>query len=89
MTYVNMHDAKTNLSKLVEALVSGAEQEITISRNGKPAVTMRAVSTNRLPRKLGLANGRFTLVEDFDRDDALIQKMFEDGADPYGEKLER
>ncbi len=89
MTAVNMHDAKTNLSKLVEALVSGAEKEITISRNGKPAVKMTAIEPSREPRKLGLAKGRFVLVDDFDRDDALIQRMFEEGADPYGEKLAR
>ena len=89
MISVNMHDAKTNLSKLVEALVSGAEQEITISRNGKPAVKMTAVSSDRPKRQFGFAKGRYTLVDDFDRDDVLIQNMFEEGADPYGEKFDR
>jgi len=58
MPSVNMHDAKTRLSKLVEALVSGAEKEITIARNGKPAVRMTAVTSERPKRRLGLATYR-------------------------------
>ena len=38
MTTVNMLEAKTSLSKLVEAVESGAETEIIIARNGKPAL---------------------------------------------------
>ena len=37
MTIVNMLDAKTNLSKLVDAVERGEETEIIIARNGKPA----------------------------------------------------
>ncbi|TPG20379.1 type II toxin-antitoxin system prevent-host-death family antitoxin [Sphingomonas koreensis] len=90
MPSVNMHEAKTNLSKLVEALVSGSEQEITISRNGKPAVRMTAVASERPKRRLGLAKGKFTFDHDeSDRLDAEVQKLFEESADPFGEKLQR
>ena len=61
MPSVNMHEAKTHLSKLVEALVSGNETEITISRNGKPAVKMTAVANDRPKRRFGLAKGRVHL----------------------------
>lgn len=89
MPTVNMHDAKTNLSKLVEALVSGTEREVVIARNGKPAVRMVPVEPVRAPRRLGLAKGKF----DFDYDafqalDAEVQRLFEEGADPFGEKLQ-
>jgi prevent-host-death family protein len=82
MTTVNMHEAKTNLSKLVEALVSGNAEEVTISRNGRPAVVMTAVKKDRPKRKFGFAKGRF----DFDFDafqalDAEVQKMFDEGID--------
>ena len=40
MTTVNMLDAKTRLSRLVEAVESGAETEIIIARNGKPAAVI-------------------------------------------------
>ncbi len=57
MTKVNMLEAKTNLSKLVEAVESGREPEIILARNGKPVA--RIVPIEQEPRKLGLAEGRF------------------------------
>ena len=78
MTTVNMLEAKTNLSKLVEAVESGQEQEIIIARNGKPAVRLVPISEPP-PRRLGLAKGLFVLPDDFDADNEEIAKMF------YGE----
>jgi antitoxin (DNA-binding transcriptional repressor) of toxin-antitoxin stability system len=80
MTHVNMHEAKTQLSRLVEALVSGREREITISRNGQPAVRMTAIGDERPKRKFGFAKGQF----DFDYDafqalDADVQELFDEG----------
>lgn len=60
MPIVNMLDAKTNLSKLVDAVESGAEREVIIARNGKPAAKLVAVETE--PAKLeplGFLNGKF------------------------------
>ena len=57
MTKVNMLEAKTNLSKLVEAVESGRETEIILARNGKPVA--RIVPILQEPRKLGLAHGEF------------------------------
>lgn len=48
MPVVNMLDAKTNLSKLVDAVESGAEDEVIIARNGKPAAKLVAVTTQIL-----------------------------------------
>jgi len=81
VTTVNVHEAKTHLSRLIEALVSGREREITIARNGIPAVTMTAAQPARKPRVLGIGKGIYTLVDDFDRDDELIARMFEGEAD--------
>ncbi|MEZ5863323.1 MAG: type II toxin-antitoxin system prevent-host-death family antitoxin [Geminicoccaceae bacterium] len=56
MHTVNMLEAKTQLSKLVEAVESGAEAEIVIARNGKPAaklVPIASVVTAR--RELGFS----------------------------------
>ena len=90
MPSVNMHEAKTNLSKLVEAVVSGAEPEIIISRNGVPAVKLVPAMPKREPRKLGLAKGKFVFDdEESDRLDAEITRLFEESADPYGDKLPR
>lgn len=48
---VNMHEAKTHLSKLVERVEGGAE--IVISRAGKPAAKLVPVPQKLGPRKLG------------------------------------
>lgn len=78
MSTVNMLEAKTNLSRLVEAVESGAEDEIVIARNGRPAARLVAVKqTTDVSRRIGLAKGRFKVPDDFDRDNDLIRKMFE------------
>ena len=79
MTTVNMLEAKTSLSKLVEAVESGAESEIIIARNGKPAAKL--VSIDAEPKKkirLGLARGKYPPLdyEAFQALDADIEKMF-------------
>lgn len=76
MSTVNMLEAKTNLSKLVEAVESGAEKEIIIARNGKPAAKLVPI-----PRKrLGLLEGKYPdfSLEEFNESDAEIQRMFEE-----------
>lgn len=82
-----MHEAKTNLSKLVEAIASGTEQEITISRSGVPAAKLVAVGPK--PRKkFGFAKGRFAFEDEaFSRLDAEVQWLFKESADPMGDKL--
>lgn len=45
MSVVTMVDAKSNLSRLVEAIESGAEQEVIITRSGKPAARIVALAT--------------------------------------------
>ncbi len=57
MTTVNMHEAKSSLSRLVEAVESGAECEIIIARNGKPAARRVAIRTGSSGKRLGVARG--------------------------------
>jgi prevent-host-death family protein len=80
MGHVNMLDAKTNLSKLVEQVESGAAKEIIIARNGKPAaklVPVRVVTPKG--KRLGVAAGLYPDIslEDFNAMDAEIEAMFE------------
>jgi prevent-host-death family protein len=79
MSTVNMLEAKTRLSKLVEAVESGAEAEIIIARNGKPAAKL--VPLDAVPKKkrrLGLLAGKYPPMdfEGFQAMDAEIEKMF-------------
>jgi prevent-host-death family protein len=84
MTKVNMLEAKTNLSRLVEAVESGRESEIVIARNGKPVA--RLVPIDQTDRKLGLAEGLFTFdYEAFRAADKDIQEIM----DARWERFER
>ncbi|MEX0954500.1 MAG: type II toxin-antitoxin system prevent-host-death family antitoxin [Rhizobiaceae bacterium] len=79
MSTVNMLEAKTKLSKLVEAVESGAEDEIIIARNGKPAAKL--VPLDAAPKKkirLGLLAGKYPPMdfEAFQAMDAEIEAMF-------------
>lgn len=62
---VNMHDAKTNLSRLVAAVESGEAEEIEIARAGH--VVARIVPPRaRSARKPGYWSGRVNIHADFD-----------------------
>lgn len=77
MTIVNMLDAKTQLSKLVEAVESGAEEEIIIARNGTPAARLVPIKV-RAGRRLGIAQGKYAdfSLEEFNAMDEKIAAMF-------------
>ena len=76
---VNMHEAKTHLSKLVERVEAGAE--IVINRAGKPAAKLVPVEEKKLgPRQLGGWKGKFELPsdEEWEEMDREIEQLFEE-----------
>ena len=80
MPIFNMHEAKTQLSRLVERAKAG--EEIVIAQNGKPAVKLVKADPQMLePRPLGLGRGKivFELPDDFFEEDEEFIKLFEDG----------
>lgn len=60
----NMHDAKSNLSRLVDEAAAG--REIIIAKAGKPAARLVALDSGRRPIRLGVGAGRFAVPDDFD-----------------------
>ncbi len=60
---VNIHEAKTNLSRLIERVQQG--EEIIISTAGKPVARLTALDTSDKPRKLGVLKGKLVLTDDF------------------------
>lgn len=78
MRTVNMLDAKTNLSRLVEAVESGDEAEILIARNGKPVARLTAVKRD-ISRRIGVAEGEFEVPDDIDRYNDEIAELFSAG----------
>lgn len=61
---VNIHEAKTHLSRLVEEVAGG--EEIVIAKAGKPVARLTAPGRGRKQRKLGWLSGRLVVPEDFD-----------------------
>lgn len=64
MTTVNVHEAKTQLSKLIEAVEAG--QEVIIARAGKPVARLMPLEASKPRRRLGLLAGQLTVPDDFD-----------------------
>lgn len=62
MTAVNIHEAKTHLSRLVDQAVAG--EEVIISKSGRPLVKLVPV-TGTAERRLGLLAGRIRVPDDF------------------------
>ena len=76
---INMLDAKTSLSKLLQALESGAESEFIIARNGRPAarrVPLGEAQSDR-SRRIGVAKGRFAVPDDIARSNPEASELFE------------
>ena len=61
---VNIHDAKTRFSRLVDAAARG--EEIIIAKAGKPVAKLGPLGPVLRPKRLGLLAGHFALPEDFD-----------------------
>jgi prevent-host-death family protein len=80
MQTVNIHEAKTHLSRLVAAIKSGSEAEVIIAQNGIPAA--RLVPINKKPKiKWGLAKGKFVVPDNIDALNPEIEALFNGSKD--------
>ncbi len=78
MLTVNIHEAKTNLSRLIEQAARG--EAFIIAKAGKPLVRVVPVEAPAVPRRLGFLAGAFDVPDDFDTmGQAEIEHLF-DGA---------
>ena len=78
MRTFNMHEAKTHLSRLVEAAANG--EPFIIARAGKPVVKVVAVEAPGAgsTRRVGFMAGKISVCDDFDRmGSEEIESMFE------------
>lgn len=60
---VNIHEAKTQLSRLIELTQSG--QEFIIAKAGKPVARLMPIDRAKSPRRLGLLDGQIRVPDDF------------------------
>ncbi len=79
METINIHKAKTQLSKLVERAAQG--ESFVIAKAGKPMVKVVAVDAPSAEKRIGFMEGQGTVPDDFDTmGQAEIEEMF------YGSK---
>ena len=64
MTMVNIHEAKTHFSKLVDRVIHG--EEIIIGRSGTPVVKLIAIQDKKPKRVPGALKGQIRISDDFD-----------------------
>lgn len=64
MQTVNIHEAKTQFSKLIEAVAQG--EEIVIAKAGKPAARLVPVQAAKPVRVPGALKGKMRIADDFD-----------------------
>ena len=73
---VNILEAKTNLSGLMRLIETGKEEQIIITRYGKPVVKL--VTCNEVPvlKRIGIAKGKLKSPDDLDKYNDEIAEMF-------------
>lgn len=76
MRKVNIYEAKTRLSQLVEEAASG--EDVVIARAGRPVARLTRLKESGRKRRLGLLDGRFKIPDDFNRPlPAEVVQIFE------------
>jgi prevent-host-death family protein len=75
MHTVNIHEAKTHLSRLIEQAVKG--ESFVIAKAGKPLVKVTPLDAPKTKHRLGFMAGEIDVPEDFDRmGSAEIERLF-------------
>jgi prevent-host-death family protein len=77
MQLVNVHQAKTQLSKLLDQVESG--EEVLIARHGKPVAKLSPVEEALPPRQPGALKGKIWIADNFDDFDEELDEMFYGG----------
>lgn len=76
MQTVNMLEAKSQLSRLVESIESGNTDVIIIARNGRPAAKLVNLQAQPRLARIGVAKGLFTVPDNIDSHNAEVAALF-------------
>ncbi|QFY44060.1 type II toxin-antitoxin system prevent-host-death family antitoxin [Candidatus Methylospira mobilis] len=82
MHTVNMLQAKSSLSRLVEAVEQGLEREIVIARNGRPAAKLVPIDAPPSGKRIGVAKGLFEAPDTIDSHNDEVARLFMGGMQP-------
>ena len=80
MTTANVHQAKTNLSKLLNAAAEGEEVIITRRGGNVTRFKLTPVQEPKKPKLFGALKGKVVYADDYDQADAEILAIFEESA---------
>lgn len=73
---INMLQAKSSLSRLVEAIELGHEKEIIIARNGRPVARLVPIGAPLSGQRIGVAKGAFDIPDDIDAHNEEVARLF-------------
>lgn len=77
MRLINMHAAKANLSRIVDAAIAG--EQVIIAKAGKPLVKIVSVGAEEAPQRTGFLAGQGRIPDNFDtRCSQEITELFEE-----------
>jgi antitoxin (DNA-binding transcriptional repressor) of toxin-antitoxin stability system len=79
MPTVNVFQAKTTLSRLLEQIESGREAEIVIARHGRPVARLTRLAERPAERRIGVAKGKLRVPDAIDGDNARVARLFRGG----------
>jgi prevent-host-death family protein len=73
---VNIHEAKTQLSRLLRRVADG--EEVTIARAGKPIAKLIGIGPSGGKRPMGMDEGKIWIADDFNAPDPELEALFND-----------
>lgn len=74
MKTINMHEAKTHLSRIVDDVAVG--EPVLIAKAGKPVAILSALPDTAAMRTPGKMKGKIAISDDFDADDSDVTALF-------------
>ena len=79
MMQVNIREAKADLSRLIRLIENKREDEIMVSKNGKPVAKIVPVNDTPVSKRIGIAKGKLLVPKDFDKGNEEIIEMMTGG----------
>jgi len=77
---VNIHQAKTHLSRLLQRVAGG--EEVTIAHAGVPVARLVPIERSAVKRKLGIDAGKIWIADNFDAPSPELEALFEGEGEP-------
>ncbi len=76
MHTVSLFDAKTHLSRIIEDLLTGRDDQVIVTRRGKPVACVTPLSKRETKNRIGVARGLFEVPDDIDGANPQIASLF-------------